>query len=69
MLWLLIPAALFLACSNRANDNFKGFAEVLGAETPSYRFAPALATLTETVVSVLLSDELLQSSSGGAGSR
>lgn len=73
MLWLLVPAALFLAFSNGANDNFKGFATVWGTETLSYRFALSLATLATlagSVASVLLSGELLQSFSGaGAGSR
>ena len=67
MLWLLVPAALFLAFSNGANDNFKGFATVWGTETLSYRFALSLATLATlagSVASVLLSGELLQSFSG-----
>ena len=67
MLWLLVPAALFLAFSNGANDNFKGFATVWGTETLSYRFAlllATLATLAGSVASVLLSGELLHSFSG-----
>lgn len=63
MLWLLIPAALFLAFSNGANDNFKGFATVWGTETLTYRSALSLATLATlagSVASVLLSSELLR---------
>ena len=47
MLRLLIPAVLFLVFSNGANDNFKEFTAVLGAETLSYRFALSLVTLAE----------------------
>ncbi len=67
MLWLLIPAALFLAFSNGANDNFKGFATVWGTHTQSYPSAlllATLATLAGSVASVLLSSELLRSFSG-----
>lgn len=33
MLWFIAGAALLLAFSNGANDNFKGFATVWGSET------------------------------------
>ena len=36
---LLITVALFVAFSNGANDNFKGFATVWGAGTLNYRQA------------------------------
>lgn len=67
MLWLFVPAALFLAFSNGANDNFKGFATVWGTKTLSYRSAlllATLATLAGSAASILLSGELLKSFSG-----
>ena len=42
---LLFAAAIAIAVSNGANDNFKGFATVWGSGTLSYRKALALATV------------------------
>lgn len=67
MEFLLIAAALFLAFSNGANDNFKGFATVWGSETLSYRGALMLATVTTlagSLVSLLLAGALAQQFSG-----
>lgn len=64
---LLIGAALFVAFSNGANDNFKGFATVWGSETLSYRTALILATVATvagSVASLLLADTLVQQFSG-----
>ena len=49
MQWLLFATALFIAFSNGANDNFKGFATVWGSNTLSYRRALALATLATRI--------------------
>ena len=65
--WLLIVAALFIAFSNGANDNFKGFATVWGANALSYRqalvFATA-ATVAGSISSLILAEELVQHFSG-----
>jgi PiT family inorganic phosphate transporter len=65
--WLLIVAALFIAFSNGANDNFKGFATVWGANALSYRqalvFATA-ATVAGSIASLILAEELVQHFSG-----
>jgi inorganic phosphate transporter, PiT family len=42
---VLIAGAAFLAFSNGANDNFKGFATVWGSQTLTYRRALTLATV------------------------
>ena len=63
----LVAIALFLAFSNGANDNFKGFATVWGSDTLSYRQAlilATLATLAGSVASWLLADNLIQQFSG-----
>lgn len=64
---LLFLAALFVAFSNGANDNFKGFATVWGTDLLSYRQALVLATLA-TMAGALLSlywaDSLVQQFSG-----
>lgn len=63
----LIAMALFLAFNNGANDNFKGFATVWGADTLSYRQAlvlATLATLAGSIASWLLADNLIQQFSG-----
>ena len=65
--WILLCAALFLAFNNGANDNFKGFATVWGADALSYRHALALATvatLAGSLASWLLADTLVQQFSG-----
>ncbi len=67
MEFLLIGVALFLALGNGANDNFKGFATVWGADTLSYRRALVLATLATaagSLVSLLLAQGLVQQFSG-----
>ncbi len=67
MEWLLIIAALFIAFSNGANDNFKGFATVWGTNTLSYRQALILATIATVAgsfASLVLADELVQHFSG-----
>lgn len=59
---VLIGVALFLAFGNGANDNFKGFATVWGAEVLSYRQALALATLATLIgslTSLALAHELI----------
>lgn len=67
MQWLLLAAALLLALSNGANDNFKGFATVWGCDTLPYRAALGLATvatLAGSLASLLLAEALLQQFSG-----
>jgi PiT family inorganic phosphate transporter len=64
---LLITIALFVAFSNGANDNFKGFATVWGSDTLNYRQALTLATLATvagSLASVLLAETLVQQFSG-----
>lgn len=63
----LIVMALFLAFSNGANDNFKGFATVWGSDTLNYQQAlvlATLATLAGSLASFLLADTLVQQFSG-----
>ena len=65
--WLLIIAALCIAFSNGANDNFKGFATVWGANTLSYRqalFLATAATVAGSIASLILAEELVQHFSG-----
>jgi len=67
MEWLLIAAALFVAFSNGANDNFKGFATVWGSDTLSYRQALTLATIATvagSLASLMLAETLVQQFSG-----
>lgn len=67
MLVLLVTAALFLAFSNGANDNFKGFATSWGSGTLSYKSAlilSNLATLAGGVASVIIADGLIKQFSG-----
>lgn len=64
---LLASTALFLAFSNGANDNFKGFATVWGSASLSYRKALILATgatILGGLASVLIADTLIQQFSG-----
>lgn len=59
---LVIAAALFVAFSNSANDNFKGFATVWGSQTLNYRSALLLvtaATVAGSLVSMLLAEGLV----------
>lgn len=67
MLLLIGLAALFLAFSNGANDNFKGFATVWGSGALSYRTAlylATIATLAGSIFSLLLAGELVRAFSG-----
>lgn len=67
MLFLLVTAALFLAFSNGANDNFKGFATIWGSGTLRYRTAIILsnaATLAGGIASVIIAGGLIKQFSG-----
>jgi inorganic phosphate transporter, PiT family len=67
ILTLLAATALFLAFSNGANDNFKGFATVWGSASLSYRTALILsnaATLAGGIISIILADGLIKQFSG-----
>jgi inorganic phosphate transporter, PiT family len=67
ILTLLALAALFLAFSNGANDNFKGFATVWGSATLDYRKALIIATIAAiagSIASVLLANGLIKQFSG-----
>lgn len=67
MEWLLVIAALLVAFSNGANDNFKGFATVWGSDTLNYRQALTLATVATvagSLVSLWLAESLVQQFSG-----
>ncbi len=67
MIIFLVSAALFLAFSNGANDNFKGFATIWGSGTLSYRSAlilSNLATLAGGAVSLILADGLIKQFTG-----
>ncbi len=64
---LLGFTALFLAFSNGANDNFKGFATVWGSASLTYRKALIFATIATVlggIASVLIADGLVQQFSG-----
>lgn len=64
---LLIGAALFLSFWNGANDNFKGFATVWGAQTLGYRQALALAsaaTVAGSLVALFVAESLAAQFSG-----
>jgi inorganic phosphate transporter, PiT family len=64
---VLIAGAAFLALSNGANDNFKGFATVWGSQTLSYRRALILATIATvlgSLASLYLAESLVQHFSG-----
>ena len=67
LITLLAVAALFLAFSNGANDNFKGFATVWGSATLDYRRALIIATIAAiagSIASVLLANGLIKQFSG-----
>lgn len=67
MLTLLVATALFLAFSNGANDNFKGFATSCGSGALSYRSAlilSNLATLAGGIFSLVIADGLIKQFSG-----
>lgn len=64
---ILIITAAFLAFSNGANDNFKGFATVWGSQTLSYRQALTLATVATVLgsfMALVLAESLVQQFSG-----
>lgn len=64
---LLILAVFWLAYSNGANDNFKGVATLYGSGTVSYGRAltwATVATLTGSILSILLAGSLAKSFSG-----
>lgn len=64
---LIALGALFLAFSNGANDNLKGFATVWGSATLSYRRTVMLATVATVaggLASVLIAHGLVQQFSG-----
>lgn len=63
----MVLGALFLAFSNGANDNFKGFATVWGSHSLSYKRALALATVATIaggIASVALAHGLVEQFSG-----
>ena len=65
--WLLITAAVCIAFSNGANDNFKGFATIWGTNTLNYHqalFLATTATITGSIASLILAEELIQHFSG-----
>jgi inorganic phosphate transporter, PiT family len=67
MLTLLVATALFLAFSNGANDNFKGFATSWGSGALSYKAAlilSNLATLAGGIFSIIIADGLIKQFSG-----
>lgn len=67
MEWLIVIAALSLAFSNGANDNFKGFATIWGSDTLNYRQALTLATLATVAgcfAALFLAETLVQNFSG-----
>ncbi len=67
MLTALFVFVFFLAFSNGANDNFKGFATVWGSASLSYRTAlilATIATLAGGITSIILSDGLIKQFSG-----
>ncbi len=67
LLVCLCLAALFLAYSNGANDNFKGVASIFGSQTASYRTSLSWATATTaagSIAAVFLAQSLLQKFSG-----
>jgi len=64
---LLTLAALWLAYSNGANDNFKGVATLYGSDTTTYRGAliwASAATLLGCLVSIMLARGLVSTFSG-----
>lgn len=67
ILALLVLAALFLAWSNGANDNFKGVATLYGSATTSFRGAlvwATAATAAGSLVSLALASSLVHRFSG-----
>ncbi|MBI3124030.1 MAG: inorganic phosphate transporter [Ignavibacteriales bacterium] len=67
VLILLFVAALFLAYSNGANDNFKGVATLFGSGTTNYKKAITWATTTTflgSVTAIFLAGTLVKNFSG-----
>jgi len=67
ILILLVAAALLLAYSNGANDNFKGVATLFGSNTTNYNVAIGWATVTTflgSIASIFLAQELLNRFTG-----
>jgi inorganic phosphate transporter, PiT family len=64
---LLFLAALFVAYSNGANDNFKGVATLLGGGVASYQTALIIATVATfagAICSLMLAEHLVRAFSG-----
>lgn len=64
---ILMMAVFGLACSNGANDNFKGVATLYGSATASYKKAllwATIATAAGSIVSVVAAQQLLVTFSG-----
>ncbi|WP_299155893.1 inorganic phosphate transporter [uncultured Tenacibaculum sp.] len=67
ILIFLFIAAIFLAYSNGANDNFKGVATLFGSGTTNYKKAINWATITTfsgAVAAIFLAKELVKNFSG-----
>lgn len=67
LIMLIAFGALFVAFSNGANDNFKGFATIWGSQSLSYRQAlwlATIATLAGSMVSLVLANGLIAQFSG-----
>lgn len=67
MEWLLVALALWVAFSNGANDNFKGFATLWGTQALSYGQAlkwATIATVAGSLTSVFLAQTLIHQFSG-----
>jgi PiT family inorganic phosphate transporter len=67
MLTLLFLAACFLACTNGANDNFKGVASLYGSGTTGFRTAlgwGTATTLAGSLTPIFLAGELMEKFSG-----
>jgi inorganic phosphate transporter, PiT family len=67
LVFVLFAAALFLAYSNGANDNFKGVATLFGSGTTSYRKAIAWATactFAGSIAAIVVATQLIKSFSG-----
>lgn len=65
--FLLLIAALFLAYSNGANDNFKGVATLFGSGITNYKKAIGWATITTflgSIASIFLAGTLVKNFSG-----
>jgi len=65
---LVLLAALALALTNGANDNFKGVATLFGSKAASYRTALTWATCTTfagSVVAAIFATSLAKAFSGG----